>query len=224
MKDRLPAKTLDWLGGLGIEPQDQTLWLMALTHGSYGADNDYERLEFLGDRVLGLSVADWLYERNKGAEGKLSQRLNVLVSRQTCAMIARAIGVADHIRLGKQAREDGGADSDNILGDVMESLLGASFIERGFDPTGALIRVIWADAVHSDAGVSKHPKSALQEWAAGNRRQVPEYRIIGRAGPDHKASFTVRVSVANVGEAVATATSKGEAEKAAAKSFMQLFG
>ncbi len=222
--DVLPAPARSWLAGLGIEPGDDALWLMALTHGSFGAKRDYERLEFLGDRVLGLAIADWLYERGTGAEGNLSQRLNVLVSGRTCAAIARDIGVPPHVRLGKQARDDGGADSDNILGDVMESLLGASFIERGFDATAATIRTIWDHAVSSDAGTVKHPKSALQEWAAGNRRKSPEYAIVNRSGPDHKASFTVRVSVLNVGEAEAVAPSKSAAERAAAKRFMELYG
>ncbi len=213
----------EWLTGLGITPQDDAIYVEALTHGSFGAKRDYERLEFLGDRVLGLSIADWLYERNSGQEGTLSQRLNALVSRTTCALVARQIGLPDHIRLGKQARDDGGAESDNILGDVVESLLGASFIERGFDTTRDLIRDIWEPVMSSDTGVSKHPKSALQEWAAGNQRKPPEYDIITRSGPDHAAQFTVSVAVKNVGKAEATATSKREAETAAARAFMEKY-
>lgn len=214
-----------FLEGLGIaELKDEALWLEALTHGSAGAERDYQRLEFLGDRVLGLAIADWLYEREIAPEGKLSQRLNALVSREMCACIARDIGLPPHIRLGKQARGDGGTDSDNILGDVMEALLGASFLERGFGPTSELVRSIWQEAMEGRAGHSKHPKSALQEWAAGNRRAPPQYELVERSGPDHAAKFTVRVSVHKVGEVEATGTSKQEAETAAAEAFMERFG
>lgn len=221
---KLAPETLDWLRTLGIEPDDHDLWLEALTHGSHGTEMDYQRLEFLGDRVLGLAIAEWLYEITNAAEGKLSQRLNALVSRETCAKLARQIGLPEHIRMGKQARDDGGADSTNILGDVMEALLGASFRERGFDATRKLIRSVWANKVKGNVGQSKHPKSALQEWAAGNRRKPPDYELIDRSGPDHALQFTVRVSVHKVGEAQATASSKQEAEKLAAKAFMEQFG
>jgi ribonuclease III len=221
----IPAETREFLAGLGIEPAGNgALWLEALTHGSTGHERNYERLEFLGDRVLGLVVAEWLYERNDATEGKLSQRLNALVSRAMCARIARSIGLAAHIKLGKQARDDGGKDSDNILGDVMEALLGASFVERGFDPSRALVRKLWADAFAGGAGQSKHPKSALQEWAAGNQRKMPEYEVIDRSGPDHAAQFTVRVTIYRVGSAEATGSSKQEAETAAARVFMEKFG
>jgi ribonuclease-3 len=204
--------------------KDQALWREALTHGSTGETPDYQRLEFLGDRVLGLAIAAWLFEREDGGEGKLSQRLNALVSRRTCAAIARRIGLAGHIRLGTQARADGGADSDNILGDVMEALIGASFVEQGFERTGALVRRLWADEVSGTAGESKHPKSALQEWAAGNGRKMPEYRVVHRSGPDHAARFTVAVSVNGVGEVEASGTSKADAERLAAAAFMEKFG
>jgi ribonuclease-3 len=208
----------------GREPQDESLWLEALTHGSTGQARNYERLEFLGDRVLGLAVAEWLHELGTGDEGKLSQRLNALVSRTTCAEVARAIDLGAHMQLGKQAREDGGQDSDNILGDVMEALLGASFVEQGFEPTRDLVRRLWSDAVTGQTGKSKHPKSALQEWAAGNRRKMPEYSLIERSGPDHAARFTVAVSINGVGQAEATGSSKQEAETLAAEEFLRRFG
>ncbi len=209
---------------LGEAPKDHALWHEALTHGSTGEPRNYERLEFLGDRVLGLVIAEWLFERSTSNEGKLSQRLNALVSRDTNAAVARAIGLPVHIRLGKQARDDGGAGSDNILGDVMEALLGASFVTRGFPATRDLVRRLWADAVEGRVGRQKHPKSALQEWAAGNRRKMPEYRVIQRSGPDHAAQFTVAVAVKGVGEAEATGNSKQEAETLAAAEFLRQFG
>ena len=203
---------------------DEAIWREALTHGSTGHERDYQRLEFLGDRVLGLAIAEWLHEKGTGNEGKLSQRLNALVSRTTCAAVARGIGLGDHILLGKQARDDGGRDSDNILGDVMEALIGACFVTQGYDAARALVRRLWAEAVEGRTGKAKHPKSALQEWAAGNRRKMPEYRLIDRSGPDHAATFTVAVSVPGVGEAQASAGSKQEAETRAAEEFMRQFG
>jgi ribonuclease-3 len=213
-----------WLDRIGFTVTDEALWVEALTHGSAGAPRDYQRLEFLGDRVLGLAIAEWLYRREDGAEGELAQRLNALVSRTSCAKIARAIGLADHIRIGKQAREDGAQESDNVLGDVMEALLGANFIESSFSATREIIRDLWAEAMSGGAGRSKHPKSALQEWAAGNRRKPPEYEVIDRCGPDHAAKFTVRVNVHKVGQAEATAGSKQDAETEAARLFMEKFG
>ncbi len=232
---QLTAEARDWLTATGFTIHDDAVWSEALTHGSFNsgvtnmrADDadvkDYQRLEFLGDRVLGLSVASWLYSASGSQEGKLSQRLNALVSGATCARIARSIGMGDHIRLGKQAREDGGADSDNILGDVMEAVLGASFVDNGYDVTRSIIYELWASELGGDAGKSKHPKSALQEWAAGNKRSMPNYEVIERSGPDHAARFTVEVSINNVGGAQATANSKGEAEKLAAKAFLEEFG
>jgi len=221
----LKAETHHFLTELaGRAPTDELLWLEALTHGSTGAARDYQRLEFLGDRVLGVVIAEWLYARDDGNEGRLSQRLNALVSRVTCADVARGIALGDHIQLGKQARDDGGLDSDNILGDVMEALIGASFVTQGFDATRDMVRRLWADAVAGKAGKAKHPKSALQEWAAGSRRRMPEYRLVERSGPDHAAQFTVAVAINGVGEVQATGSSKQEAETMAAQAFMERFG
>lgn len=208
----------------GAPPEMAELWHEALTHGSMGEARDYQRLEFLGDRVLGLVIAEWLHERAGDAEGKLSQRLNALVSRETCADVARSLDLAAHIRLGKQARDDGAANSDNILGDVMESLIGALFIERGFEAARAFVRKAWEREVAGTKGQRKHPKAALQEWAAGNKRRMPEYRLVDRSGPDHAARFKVAVAIHNVGEAEAEGTSKQEAETAAAAEFLKRFG
>jgi len=220
----LEAETKAWLEGLGFAVGDDKPWLEALTHGSTGAQRNYERLEFLGDRVLGLTIAEWLYQLSGGAEGELAQRLNALVSRQLCAVIAREIDVPAHVRLGKQARDDGAADSDNVLGDVMEALLGAGMVESGFEATREVVRRLWQEHVEGRAGRARHPKSALQEWAAGNQRKPPEYEVIDRTGPDHAARFTVKVSVHKVGEVEASAGSKQEAETEAARLFMERFG
>jgi ribonuclease-3 len=221
----LPPETDAFLRALsGGELGDPALWRDALTHGSTGENRDYERLEFLGDRVLGLVVAEWLFERERSDEGKLSQRLNALVSRTMCAEVAREIGLAPHIRLGKQARDDGAHESDNVLGDVVEALIGASFLSRGFEPTREFVRGLWRHGIEGKAGQQKHPKSALQEWAAGNKRKVPEYRVVERSGPDHAAHFTVAVAVKGVGEAQASGPSKQDAETAAAAEFLRRYG
>ena len=219
----LAPATRAWLEASGFTVGDPALWRAALTHGSMDEDEDYERLEFLGDRVLGLAIAAWLYERDLSPEGTLSQQLNALVSREMCARVGRGIGLGEHVRISKQARSDGGADSDNILGDVMESLLGAHFLEQGFAASADLVRNLWRPAIESGAGRDKHPKSALQEWAAGNQRKPPEYEVVDRTGPDHAAKFTVRVTVNKVGAAEAVASSKQEAETAAARAFMEKY-
>ncbi|WP_260923012.1 ribonuclease III [Novosphingobium sp. 9] len=208
----------------GHAVKDEALWRSALTHGSTGEKRTYERLEFLGDRVLGLVVAEWLFRTSDEAEGRLSQRLNALVSRATCAQIARGLSLSEHMLLGKQARDDGGLDSENILGDIMEALIGACFVENGFPEARAMVLRMWTPSLEGKAGKRKHPKSALQEWAAGNRRRTPEYALVDRSGPDHASRFTVEVSVHNVGSARATGNSKQEAETLAAEEFMRTYG
>ncbi|MEM7700810.1 MAG: ribonuclease III [Pseudomonadota bacterium] len=230
----LPDTARTWLGEHGFAVRDEERWLRALTHGSFNGTSsakgappmagDYQRLEFLGDRVLGLAVASWLYRAGDAPEGQLSQRLNALVSGATCARIARQIGLPDHIRLGKQAREDGGADSDNILGDVMEALIGACFLDHGYDQARDTVYELWAKELTGNAGKAKHPKSALQEWAAHNKRAMPTYQVVDRSGPDHAMQFTVEVSIPSLGSARGMASSKGEAEKRAAQAFLEEFG
>jgi len=207
----------DWLVGLiGTTPADITPYEQAMTHGSMGADH-YERLEFLGDRVLGLVIADWLYALFPGEkEGQLSRRFNQLVAGGTCAAVAREIGVQPYVRLGKQARDDGAIESDNVLGDVMESLIGAAYLERGIITAQALILRLWASRVESQVTAPKHPKSALQEWAAAHGRKAPFYELVDRSGPHHALRFTVRVTIKGIGEAQGEGTSKQEAETAAA--------
>ncbi|RDC59629.1 Ribonuclease III [Alteripontixanthobacter maritimus] len=221
---KLSTQTASWLRDTGFTVEDEALWVEALTHGSMGEERDYQRLEFLGDRVLGLTISTWLFRRTDDAEGQLAQRLNALVSKAACADVARRIGASEHIRLGKQARDDGTATSENVLGDIIESLIGANYLEAGFDPTRELVRNLWEQDLVGTTGRSKHPKSALQEWAAGNQRKMPHYELSDRSGPDHAAKFTVTVSIHNVGEASGTASSKHEAEKLAAREFMKQYG
>ena len=202
-------------------PRDPALFERALTHGSRAADT-YERLEVLGDRILGLIVAEWLYEVfPQDSEGKLSKRFNALVTGAVCAEVARGLGVPERLRLGKQARDDGAADSDNVLGDVMEALLGALYREGGLDAARGVVRRLWADRILADAAVPQHPKSALQEWAAANNRKPPVYEITDRSGPGHAPRFTIRAMIPKLAEASATGASKQEAETAAAAALLR---
>jgi ribonuclease III len=218
----LLSSTDEWLADLlGGAPADPERFLRALTHGSHGGDT-YERLEFLGDRVLGLVIANWLYERHPDdPEGKLSPRLNMLVARITCASVGRTIGLVPHIRLGKQARDDGAFDSDNVIGDVVEALIGAVFLEQGLPAADAFIRQLWGPLIEAQNGAALHPKSALQEWAAAHNRKPPVYTLIERSGPEHSPLFTISVSLGSAGEARAEGRSKQVAESAAAQALLE---
>ena len=217
----------DFLAALiGVTPRDATLFQRALTHGSVagssGGGETYERLEFLGDRVLGLSIAAWLYERFPGEpEGKLSRRYNVLVARETCGAIGRAIGLPAHIRIGKQAREDRANMSDNIIGDVVEALLGAIHLDQGPAAADAFVRRHWAAYLDGQKGAPVHPKSGLQEVAAARNLGTPLYELIARSGAHHAPTFRVKVTVARGGEAEAEGSSKQEAETAAAAALLE---
>ena len=207
---------------LGHRPKDEALFERAVTHSSHSDGEDYERLEYLGDRVLGLAVASWLYELFPGEpEGKLSRRLNALVAGETCAEVGREIGVPEHLRLGKQARDDGASDSDNVVGDAVEALIGALFLEAGFEAAAKFVRQAWGDRVSTRDKAPKHPKSALQEWAAAHDRKAPVYELTSRTGPHHAPRFVVEVEIRGVGSASAEGTSKQEAETAAAAKLME---
>lgn len=213
---------IDWIAReLGHAAADPALFRRALTHASHGAA-DYERLEFLGDRVLGLVAAAWLYRLFPDEpEGKLSGRYNALVSRETCAEVGRAIGVAAHLRLGKQAREDGAVHSGNVLGDAVEALIGALYLEGGLSAAERFVHRAWADPIQAHAQAPKHPKSALQEWAAAHGCKPPVYSLAGRSGPHHAPRFTVAVEIPGRASAEAEGASKQEAETAAARALME---
>jgi len=206
---------------LGQRAKDLALFERAVTHASVGKDS-YDRLEFLGDRVLGLAVSRWLYERFPDEpEGQMSRRYNALVARETCAEVGRALGIPGQIKLGKQAREDRAADSENVVGDVVEALIGALFLESGLDAAEAFIRSAWGGYVENQKRAPQHPKSALQELVADMSLAPPVYEVIGRAGPHHAPTFKVRVSVKNGGEAEAEGSSKQDAETLAAAALLE---
>jgi ribonuclease-3 len=205
---------------LDHEPKDIQLFELAFTHSSVRSES-YERLEFLGDRVLGMVIAHALYERYPNEpEGNLSKRFNALVDRETCAENGREIGVPALIRLGKQAREDGASQSGNVVGDVVEALIGALFLDGGMDVAEQFILKLWEPDLTSQRRAPQHPKSALQELAAAKAVKAPVYEVVARTGAHHAPRFTIRVSVPTLGEATAEGTSKQEAETAAAAALL----
>jgi ribonuclease-3 len=205
---------------LGHKPKDVALFDLAFTHSSVGRDS-YERLEFLGDRVLGMVIARALYERYpKEPEGNLSRRYNALVDRETCAEIGRDLGVPELVRLGKQAREDGASQSENVVGDVVEALIGALLLDGGVDIAQQFVLSQWEPYLTSQRRPPQHPKSALQELAAAKGCKPPEYEVVARTGAHHSPKFTIRVSVPKIGEATAEGSSKQEAETAAAAALL----
>ena len=206
---------------LGHQPKDLALFERALTHSSHARDS-YERLEFLGDRVLGLVVGQWLYERFPDEpEGQLSRRFNALVARETCAQVGRELSVPGMIRLGKQARDDGASDSDNVVGDVVEALIGALMLDGGVEAADAFVRRAWRPRLDSQGRAPVHSKSALQELAAARGYSVPVYEVVGRTGAQHAPRFTIRVAIKNAGDATAEGSSKQEAETAAATALLE---
>ena len=202
------------------DPKDAALFELAFTHSSVGRES-YERLEFLGDRVLGMVIARALYERYpKESEGNLSRRYNALVDRETCAEIGRELGVPALVKLGKQAREDGASQSENVVGDVVEALIGALLMDAGLPAAERFILDVWGPCLASQRRAPQHPKSALQELAAARMCKPPVYDVVARTGAHHAPKFTIRVSVPGLGEASAEGTSKQEAETAAAEALL----
>jgi ribonuclease III len=209
---------------MGRRPRQLALFETALTHSSVPGDN-YERLEFLGDRVLGLVVATWLIALYPDEpEGKLSHRLHALVAGDVCAEIAQELEVRPLLRLGRQAQDDGVFDSVNVLGDVVEALIGALYLDSGLEAAEAFIRKAWGDRVTRLSEPPKHPKAALQEWAAAKKRRPPQYEVTGMSGPDHARRFTVKVRVNGAGEANGSGLSKQEAETEAARALLEQLG
>lgn len=216
-------ETADWLAQLlPAPPGNPESFERALTHGSTGKP-DYQRLEFLGDRVLGLVIAGMLYSSFPDEpEGRLSHRLNALVAGSTCAAVAREIGLPSHLRLGKQARDDGAQQSDNVLGDAMEAVIGALYLDQGLEAARVFIAQHWQALIDNPTGANKHPKSLLQEWCAATRHKVPEYVVTKKEGPPHAMRFEVTVTVKGFEPVRAEANSKQAAETAAALAFLEM--
>lgn len=218
MTDKLDTGALADI--IGDTPGDLALYDLALTHGSTGRA-DYQRLEFLGDRVLGLVIASELYARYPTAsEGEMSSRLHVLASGATCAAVAQRLNLTGLIRFGAQARNDGGRYSDNIAADAIEALIGALYLDKGIDAARAFVIAHWGEMIDGQAAAPKHPKAALQEWALARKRRPPEYEIVAREGPDHAPRFRVAVRIGKLARAEAEGASKQAAEKAAAAALL----
>ena len=214
----------EWIEtALGVAPRDLSLYEQALTHAPLNVQRNYQRLEFLGDRVLGLVVAKWLFEEFPDErEGPLSHRFMILVSGATCAAVAREIGVKSRLRLNKQGLDDGIFDRDNLLGDVIEALIAVVYLEHGFDAATAIVRRYWTARVKGQTHAPRHPKSLLHEWADAHGRKSPVYSLIKRTGPEHAPHFEVEASVGSAGRATGLGRSKQEAETAAAEALLTI--
>lgn len=207
---------------LGYAFKNKALLNDALTHSSLGADHNYERLEFLGDRVLGLAIAEILYEKFPNEnEGDLAKRLAMLAQGSLLAEIAAGIHLGDYIGLSQAERGAGGAGNQNILSDVLEALIGAMYLDAGFKPCRALVDLLWQGRFETMVAPPSHPKTALQEWAQGRGLPLPTYKIIAQDGPDHAPSFKVQLSVKGHDDVVASGRSRQIAEKEAAKLFLE---
>jgi ribonuclease III len=211
---------------LGWRFADDGLLEEALTHASVGdgakATVDNERLEFLGDRVLGLVVAERLItDAPAASEGELAPRLNLLVSRATCAEVGRRVGLGPALRLSPAETRTGGRDKESILAGACEALLAAIYREGGLDAARQVISTLWAnDFSGVNTPRAKDVKTRLQEWAQGRGRPLPAYMVIARSGPQHAPKFTVEVSVQGVAPATGQGTSRQMAEKAAAEALL----
>lgn len=189
----------------------------ALTHSSAGADRNYERLEFLGDRVLGLVMAQILYETFRDeSEGDLAKRHAALVQGKMLAQVARRIGLGAILVLSDAERAAGGAENDNILADSLEAVIGALYLDAGLEACQKVIRDLWGDDILVMAQPPQDPKTALQEWAQARGLPLPVYDMVGKEGPDHAPLFDVRVAVEGFEPVTAQGSSRRAAEKDAA--------
>lgn len=211
---------------LGHVFADRGLLRDALTHPSLaptrrrqgGADaSPYERLEFLGDRVVGLAIADMLWRRFPDEkEGDLSRRFTALVCQEPMAEVALELGLDAAILLCEGTERDHGRANRSILADACEAVIGAVYADAGFDAAWKLVDRLWADRIQGAARPPRDAKTALQEWAQGRGLPLPAYTVLGQDGPSHAPTFRIRVEVRDSGAAEAEGTSKRIAEQAAA--------
>jgi ribonuclease III len=216
---------------LGYSFRDPALASLALTHlsaqslGGQGRAQSYQRLEFLGDRVLGVVIASRLYAAFPHAsEGELSMRFAKLVRRETCAEIAAQWDVGPHVVLGAGEARGGGRRKAAILADVCESLIGAVFVDGGFTAAATLILSAWGERVSADAEPARDAKTAVQEWAQSRALLPPRYEEVERSGPAHAPHFVMRVLLDGFAPEVGAAGSKRAAEQAAARAFLDRWG
>ena len=209
---------------LGYEFSRPELLQRALTHGSISTTTrpDNQRLEFLGDRVLGLTLAEALFAADRAAtEGQLAPRYNALVKGETCAAIARGIGLGDVLKLGRSEMLSGGRRKEALLADAMEAVLAAVYLDAGFEAARTVILRLWADRLKNVDDDARDAKTALQEWAQAQGMQPPRYVQIARNGPDHAPEFEIAVRLDDGREAMATGTgTKRSIEQAAAQALL----
>jgi ribonuclease-3 len=224
-----PRKFKDLEGKVGHRFKSSTLLERALTHasvrGGRSARGDNERLEFIGDRVLGLAIAEVLNEQYpEASEGELARRYNRLVRGEACARVARAIGLGAHLILSESEADSGGREKMTILADAIEAVLGAVFLDAGFEKARAVVRKLWESQTGAAPEVAVDAKSALQEWAQGQGLALPKYSVVARKGPDHAPRFTAEVIIAGRAPAQGEGASKRIAEQAAASALLQREG
>ncbi|MFW8635001.1 ribonuclease III [Cribrihabitans pelagius] len=196
----------------------------AVTHASVSSPNrkDNQRLEFLGDRVLGLVMATALLEHDKTAtEGQLAPRFNALVRKEACAEVAREIDLGAVLKLGRSEMMSGGRRKQALLGDAMEAVIAAVYKDAGFDAAREVILRLWGKRVHQVEEDARDAKTSLQEWAQARGQKPPAYVEVSRSGPDHAPVFTIAARLQDGTEAEATAGSKRQAEQAAAKALLE---
>lgn len=215
---------------LGQAFSDRAHLRLALTHisavtgaqGSKARVRSYQRLEFLGDHVLGLAVSDMLYRAYPAAEeGELSRRLADLVCEESCADVARAMGLGPHLRLGAGEDRSGGRDRSAILADVVEAVLAAVYLDAGYAAAAGVVERFWRKRLATPGSSARDPKTALQEWAQGRKLPPPVYRLVERSGPDHNPEFRIAVELPGFDPVEATGPSKQIAQKTAAAAFLQ---
>ncbi|MBV7408448.1 ribonuclease III [Maritimibacter sp. DP1N21-5] len=212
---------------LGHDFDRPELLIRALTHGSMSSQTrpDNQRLEFLGDRVLGLVMAEALLAADKGAsEGLLAPRFNALVRKETCADVARQVDLGAVLKLGRSEQMSGGRRKEALLGDAMEAVIAAVFLDGGLMAAQAVILTLWGERIQTVEEDARDPKTALQEWAQARKMPPPSYTETARSGPDHAPEFTIEVTLQNGRSASATAKSKRGAEQDAAKTLLSKLG
>jgi ribonuclease-3 len=220
LTDVAPAPTLEGL--LGHAFRDQAFLQSALTHGSHEAGaRDYQRLEFLGDRVLSLVIADALYHRYPAEkEGPLAARLSLLVRAETCARVGEHLGLESSIILGRVEKRNGVQRMTSVLGDVVEALIGALYLDGGMEVARGFILKQWQPMLEAEPSSLKDAKTFVQEWALGRALPLPHYEILKREGLQHVPVFTVGLTVGSSTPAQGQGASKQLAEMAAAQAFI----
>lgn len=227
MSGKLTAARFEEISArLGYRFADRALLVAALSHASSQRKHgDYERLEFLGDRVLGLVVAEHLYRTNPSyREGELAALHSALVRAEACAEAADAVGLVDLIMVGASERAKGMAANRTVLADVMEALIAAIYLDGGMEAARSFIFRLWQPMLDRPRLAQKDPKTFLQEWALARGLPLPVYRIVSREGPEHEPVFVVSVEVKGRATADGTAKSKRGAEQDAAAVFLEREG